>query len=195
MWYSKACCRRSWRQGTLRERAECLSFCIQQKLLGGRAPRNLRSLSLGVVAKMLLFASRSVKAVKLPTNSGRRSLTLATRDVPSTWTVCTPFRTDIGVSNMTRSGERVILLPMTALMTASMQRAARSLARACVVLSQSGTPPGCDEKNLFLKRKRRKEVYMFPLYIAATAGAVAVLALIALMLIPRRHDRRKDDEH
>ncbi len=36
---------------------------------------------------------------------------------------------------------------------------------------------------------------MFPLYIAATAGAVAVLALIALMLIPRRHDRRKDDEH
>ena len=36
---------------------------------------------------------------------------------------------------------------------------------------------------------------MFPLYIAATAGVMAVLALIALMLIPRRHDRRKDDKH
>ena len=33
---------------------------------------------------------------------------------------------------------------------------------------------------------------MVPLYIAATAGAVAVLALIALMLLSRRHDRRKD---
>lgn len=33
---------------------------------------------------------------------------------------------------------------------------------------------------------------MVPLYIAATAGAVAVLALIALMLLSRRHDRHKD---
>lgn len=32
---------------------------------------------------------------------------------------------------------------------------------------------------------------MLPLYIAATAGAVAVLALIALMLLSRRCDRRK----
>ncbi|WP_376753679.1 hypothetical protein [Candidatus Southlakia epibionticum] len=47
---------------------------------------------------------------------------------------------------------------MMALMTASLQRAARSLERALVVSLQSGTPPGCDEKNLFLKRKRRKEV-------------------------------------
>ena len=35
---------------------------------------------------------------------------------------------------------------------------------------------------------------MFPLYIAATAGAVAVLALIALILLPRRHDQHKDNE-
>jgi len=63
-----------------------------------------------------------------------------------------------GTFSMTLSGERVILLPMMALMTASLQRAARSLERALVVSLQSGTPPGCDEKNLFLKRKRRKEV-------------------------------------
>lgn len=30
---------------------------------------------------------------------------------------------------------------------------------------------------------------MFPLYIAATAGVMAVLALIALMLIPRRRNK------
>ena len=92
--------------------------------------------------------------------------------------------------NMTRSGEQVILLPMTALMTASLQRGARSLERALVVSLQSGTPPGCET---FLKRER-KEVHMLPIYTAAVSGAVAVLALIALMLIPRRHDRRKDDE-
>ena len=33
---------------------------------------------------------------------------------------------------------------------------------------------------------------MLPIYTAAVSGAVTVLALIALMLIPRRHDRRKD---
>lgn len=35
---------------------------------------------------------------------------------------------------------------------------------------------------------------MLPIYIAITSGVLAVLALIALMLIPRRHDRRKDNE-
>ena len=36
---------------------------------------------------------------------------------------------------------------------------------------------------------------MLPIYTAAVSGVVAMLALIALMLIPRRHDRRKDDKH
>lgn len=62
---------------------------------------------------------------------------------------------------------------------------------ARAVSLQSGTPPGCET---FLKRER-KEVHMLPIYTAAVSGAVAVLALIALMLIPRRHDRRKDDKH
>ena len=35
---------------------------------------------------------------------------------------------------------------------------------------------------------------MLPIYTAAASGVAAVLALIALMLIPRRHDRRKDDK-
>ncbi len=35
---------------------------------------------------------------------------------------------------------------------------------------------------------------MLPIYTAAVSGVVAMLALIALMLIPRRHDRRKDNE-
>ncbi len=34
---------------------------------------------------------------------------------------------------------------------------------------------------------------MLPIYTAAVSGVVAMLVLIALML-PRRHDRRKDDE-
>ena len=46
-------------------------------------------------------------------------------------------------------------------------------------------------KNLFLKRER-KEVHLLPISTAAVSGAVAVLALIALMLLSRRHDRRKD---
>jgi hypothetical protein len=33
---------------------------------------------------------------------------------------------------------------------------------------------------------------MLPIYIAITSGVLAVLALIALMLLSRRHDRRKD---
>lgn len=35
---------------------------------------------------------------------------------------------------------------------------------------------------------------MLPIYTAAVSGVVAMLALIALMLIPRRHDWRKDNE-
>lgn len=36
---------------------------------------------------------------------------------------------------------------------------------------------------------------MLPIDTATVSGVVAVLALIALMLLPRRHDRRRDDEH
>ena len=46
-----------------------------------------------------------------------------------------------------------------------------------------------------MKCERRKEKggVMLPIYTAAVSGVVAMLALIALMLIPRRHDRRKDN--
>jgi hypothetical protein len=35
---------------------------------------------------------------------------------------------------------------------------------------------------------------MLPIYTATVSGVVAVLALIALILLPRRHDQHKDNE-
>lgn len=49
-------------------------------------------------------------------------------------------------------------------------------------------------KKLVPEARKEKGGVMLPIYTAAVSGVAAVLALIALMLIPRRHDRRKDDK-